>query len=496
MTFLHSIRWRVQAWHGLILLLMTVAFCFTAWRLAWDTGQRRIDNDIRASEHRILHALMISAFGSAPSDGADRSHSPAELMERLRDETRPIQLPAEFGEYFKNTNPGYTYFVIRDADGTLLFKTPNAPDKINFPPPPPAAKDEKNQALPEPMRTSGNLREIFRGSPEGIISVIAHDITPELTEMRHLAWRLAAVGAAIWLLGLAGGWWIAGRAIRPIRAISGTATRIAEGNLAERIDTRDAESELGQLARVLNDTFERLHASIEQQKRFTADASHELRTPIAILITETQRVLKRERTGDEYRKSLQVCADTAARMRHLVEALLLLAREETPGSARHGQTCIPCDLADILRDTVRQLAPLAAGRYISIDTSAVASAPLQADPASLGIIVTNLIANAIQHHHASGGHVRLKTYQSRENARVCLVVEDDGPGIAAEDLPHIFDRFYRADKARTHIGVQDVPHTGLGLAIVRCIIENHNGTITARSEPGRGAIFEVCLPSA
>lgn len=495
MILLHSIRWRVQAWHGLILLLMIVAFCLTAWRLAWDTAQRRIDNDIRASEHRIIRALMISAFGPAPLDASERSRSPADLMQRLRDKTRPVQLPAELDDYFKNTAPGHTYFAIRDADGTLLFKTPNAPGNLNFPPPPPPPKDDKNQTPPDPVRTRGPLREVFRGSPEGVISVVARDITPELTEMRRLAWQIAAVGAAIWLLGLAGGWWIAGRAIRPIRAISGTATRIAEGNLSERIDTRDAESELGQLATVLNDTFERLHASIEQQKRFTADASHELRTPIAILIAETQRVLKRERAAAEYRESLQVCADTAARMRHLVEALLLLARQEASGAARIGQNPVPCDLADILRDTARQLAPLAAERHIAIDTSALCPAPLQADPATLGIIATNLIANAIQHHHAGGGHIRLKTY-TKENTKACLIVEDDGPGIDDADLPHIFDRFYRADKARTHTGAHAAPRTGLGLAIVRRIIENHNGVITARSEPGQGAVFEVCLPSS
>ncbi|MDR1010748.1 MAG: HAMP domain-containing protein, partial [Opitutaceae bacterium] len=494
MTFFHSIRWRVQAWHGLILLLMVTAFCLTSWRLAWDATQRRIDNDIRASEHRLFRALTTAAFGPATNGASAPARTPDDFMRRLRDKTRPLQLPDETDDYFKNTAPGHTYFAIRDTDGAILFKTPNAPATPDFPPPPPAATDEKPQTPPDPTRTRGTFRETFRGSPEGVISIIGRDITPELADMRLLAWKLAAVGAGIWLLGLAGGWWIAGRAIRPIRAISATTTRIAEGNTTERISTRDTESELGQLATVLNDTFERLHDSIEQQKRFTSDASHELRTPISILITETQRVLKRDRTAAEYRESLQVCSDTAARMRHLVEALLLLARQEAPNASTATQTHVPCDLADILRDTARQLAPLAAARHIEIDTTALAPAPLRADPAALGIIATNLIANAIQHHHAdgetgAGGRIRLSsatgdgTGNGTGNGaggatggatqstatRVTFTVEDDGPGIAPEDLPHIFDRFYRADKARTHKSAQ-TPHTGLGLAIVRRIV--------------------------
>ncbi|MDF9833075.1 two-component system OmpR family sensor kinase [Ereboglobus sp. PH5-5] len=510
-SFLHSIRWRIQAWHGLILLVMIVAFCFTAWRLAWDASQRRIDRDLRATEHRLFRGLMISAFGQDTLEQSDEAATgtsdnrlrptPADLMLRLRDKTRPVTLSPELEEYFKNTAPGYGYFVIRDHDGSILLQSQNVPGDFVFPPPPPRrtgeqAADEKLSA-PEPLRTLRTRREAIRGVPEGAAILTGRDITPELAEMNRLAWKLAAAGLGIWLLGLAGGWWIAGRAIRPIRAISHTATRIAEGNLDERIDTRDAESELGQLATVLNDTFARLHASIEQQKRFTSDASHELRTPISILIAETQRILKRERTSAEYRETLQTCADTAARMRHLVEALLLLARQEAPGRNFNTQTRVSCDLADIMRDTARQLAPLAAERHIEIDTTALVPAPLSADPATLGIIATNLISNAIQHHHVAGktgagGHIRLKTGVS-ENKQACLIVEDDGPGITAEDLPHIFDRFYRADKARTHNAGQ-APHIGLGLAIVRRIIENHRGTIEARSEFGRGAVFEVRLP--
>ena len=128
------------------------------------------------------------------------------------------------------------------------------------------------------------------------------------------------------LLGLAGGWWVATRAIRPIEAISATAVKIAGGDLSQRINAADTESELGRLAGVLNSTFARLEAAFAQQARFTSDASHELRTPVSVILSQTQTALSRERTSSEYREALEACQRAARRMRKLTESLLELAR--------------------------------------------------------------------------------------------------------------------------------------------------------------------------
>ena len=155
--------------------------------------------------------------------------------------------------------------------------------------------------------------------------------------MHRFAWSLGGSGFAIWVVCLLGGWWIAGNALKPIATISRTAAHIADGNLEERISTSGTDSELDQLGGVLNHTFDRLHKGIEQQKQFIADASHELRTPITILLSETQRILKsdRKRTSDEYVQVINICRDAAIRMRRLVEPLLVLARIQSSHGGDH-----------------------------------------------------------------------------------------------------------------------------------------------------------------
>ena len=469
-SFLHSIRWRIQAWHGAILLLAIAAFCVTAYLAAWDHQLRRVDRELRESEHLLIRTLM--EFGRAPGVPPV---PPEQLAQRLRD--REIALPPAVAEQFT----GATYFSLRDADGAPLLESPNLPaDIVHLPIP--------RDGFIEEQRAVGSRRESLRGSARGFSSVFGRDITPEIEDMRRLGLLLATAGLGVWFLGLLGGWWLAGRAIQPVAAISRAASRIAEGNLSERIDLSGNHSELDQLARVLNRTFERLHASFERQRRFTADASHELRTPVSILIAETQRILKRDRAPEEYRDAILTCGQTADRMRRLIDALLVLGRQEAAAEQAERD---PCDLADILRETIAQLRPLAEERRVRIAAD-LKSTPLRADPAALAILAANLVRNAIQHQlpDTPDAEVRVSCAPDGDHAR--FAVADNGPGIAPDDLPHIFERFYRADKARTG----DSGHTGLGLAIAGVIAANHHGDIAVRSEFGRGATFTVRLPAA
>jgi heavy metal sensor kinase len=302
--------------------------------------------------------------------------------------------------------------------------------------------------------------------------------------MQRFSWLLGSAGGLVLLLGLIGGWWVATRAIRPIADISATAAKIASGDLAQRIHTTDTDSELGELARVLNETFARLQASFERQAQFTADASHELRTPVAVLLTQTQSALARERPAGEYRDALQACQRAAQRMRRMIDSLLILARLDS-GEAVGPQEC--CDLPDIAGEAAELLKPLATQNNITLHVQ-LAPARCLGNPDLLSQVVTNLVANAIQHNH-EGGNVQVTLLHEAGRAR--LAVTDDGPGIAPEDLPHIFDRFYRADKARSSAS----GHTGLGLAITKAIVEAHGGSLHAMSEPGKGSTFVVRLPA-
>lgn len=473
---LHSIRWRVQAWHAVLLLAVILAFCGAIYRLAWNNQLRRADRAITQAERTLIRGL-VESLPLSPATGKPEPFSPARLIEHLR--TSGTKVPPALAALFSGTEPGYTYFIFRDADGHILLHSPNVPADL-------LAQPSSPEDFRDDWRIISHRRETIHRNPEGLTSIIGADLTPERDEMKRFALSLVSTGLGIWALGLLSGWWLAGRAIRPIQTISRTATRIADGNLAERIDTSGGDSELDQLGRVLNTTFDRLQAAVERQKQFTADASHELKTPVTILLAETQRALKRERSPEEYRASLEICQTAAERMRRLTEALLLLARQEASGLDQPRERC---DLTALINETVAQLRPLAAERQLKIETD-LQSATCLGDSTALSILVSNLIANAIQHHDRTGGTVRVSCHLS--GPQITLNIADDGPGVPPEHLPHLFERFYRADTARTG----GSGHTGLGLAIARAIVQNHGGTITAANEPTRGARFTVTLAAA
>ncbi len=283
---------------------------------------------------------------------------------------------------------------------------------------------------------------------------------------------------------LGGGWWLTTRAIRPIEDISAAASRIAEGNLSERINVAETDSELGRLASVLNSTFARLEAAFGEQRQFTADASHELRTPLAVIISEAQTTLARERGAAEYRESIAVCLDAAQQMRRFAESLLQLARFDA-GQEPIRRSAV--DLAENARVCVRRVGPLAEERGIKIRCD-LGPAKTFGDADRLGQLITNLLTNAI-HYNKPNGEIRVNTRS--ENGGAVLTVADSGQGIAAEDVPHVFERFYRADKSRSRAEGR----SGLGLAICKAIVDSHGGSIDVSSQPGAGTTFTVRLPA-
>src|SRR5437667_11836 len=181
-------------------------------------------------------------------------------------------------------------------------------------------------AEPNTTRMRGTLREMFHFTPPGECVLAGRDISRELSDSRRFAGLLLGAGGAVLVLGLVGGWWLSARAIRPIKEISATASRISGGDLSQRIPADDTDNELGQLAGVLNSTFARLEATFAQQARFTSDAAHELRTPVSVILTQTQTALSRPRAEPEYREALAACQRAAQRMRKLTASLLELAR--------------------------------------------------------------------------------------------------------------------------------------------------------------------------
>lgn len=397
---------------------------------------------------------------------------------RPEPEGRPLKLSAEVLDLFDQTNPNSFYFAVWNRGGTERLISTNAPDEL--PPPSTVARGSGPQ-----IRQHGEYLESYLQHTIGYRVLVGRSIAPELASRRHFLLGLVAAGLIILAVGLCGSWWLAGQALRPVENISAAASRISAGNLSERIDVAETDNELGRLASTLNSTFSRLEAAFTQQKQFTADASHELRTPLAVMISEAQTTLARPRTASEYRETVEACLTTAQQMRKLTESLLELARFDSGQETIHRT---PFDLADLAGDAVGLLETLAAARNIRIETK-LSAAPATGDADRIRQVLINLVSNAI-YYNKPNGLVRVSTRSAAGEAIV--VVEDNGLGIAAEDLPKIFKRFYRADKARS----RDNGNSGLGLAICKAIVDAHGGQLAVTSKLETGTVFTLSLPAS
>jgi len=291
-------------------------------------------------------------------------------------------------------------------------------------------------------------------------------------------------GLIVLILGLLVGWFVTGRALRPIREITEAAQRISQGDLSQRVATQDQFSELGELASMLNDTFHRLEKVFTQQARFTSDAAHELRTPVAIMRAQTQAALMRDRSPEEYKETIESCHRAANRMQKLIEALLALARFD---ANREPTRLVPLDLATLVKETIEATTSITSQRRIRVEAS-LDPAPCHGDPVQLGQVLSNLVANAV-FYNRDDGTIRIVTSQNAGFAE--LVVADTGRGIPESELPNLFTRFHRVDKSRN----RGDGGTGLGLAITKSIVEKHHGNISVASQLGAGSTFTVRIPT-
>jgi signal transduction histidine kinase len=235
----------------------------------------------------------------------------------------------------------------------------------------------------------------------------------------------------------------------------------------------------------LNSAFTRLEAAFSEQARFTTDVSHELRTPVSVIVSQTQMALTRERAASEYRETLEACQRAAQRMRGLIESLMQLARLDA-GQEHFRRE--PFDLAAVAMDAANLMQPLADERRIKLITQ-LDPAPTEGDSDRISQVTFNLITNAI-HYTPEGGVITLST--SLEKNFAIFRVIDSGIGIPPQDLPRIFDRFYRVEKSRS----REKGGSGLGLAISKAIVAAHSGTIEISSQPLKGSTFAVKLPTA
>jgi heavy metal sensor kinase len=314
--------------------------------------------------------------------------------------------------------------------------------------------------------------------------LVGRDITDLQRDQWGLFWNVLLAGVLTLAVAIFGGWFVAGRALAPIKRITKTARAMSAGDLNARIAVESTESELEQVASTLNGAFDRLRLAVEEQRRFMADASHELRTPLSVLRAETEWALDRERSPQQYKDALTVCRRAAHRMQDIAERLLTLVRAEV---ARDPQDLTPVAMRTLIDDIVTWLAPMAQERGVRL---AVSGDPftVSGDPEQLREALNNVVANAILYNKPDGT-VTITTRETNGVARI--EVADTGVGIPADAVSRVFDRFYRVDKARS----REAGGSGLGLSIARTIFVAHKGNITCTSEPGVGSVFVISLPT-
>jgi signal transduction histidine kinase len=276
---------------------------------------------------------------------------------------------------------------------------------------------------------------------------------------------------------------VASRCLRPLHAAADVVGGIDERTLDRRIDQNNLPAELLPVAAKLNEMLSRLEDALRRRRQFTADASHELRTPVAALVTAIEVALRRERDPGHYRQTLATCLADARLLQRLVETLLAQVKSElTVGP----QPLEDVELAKIVEQCATGIAPLAEQRSIEIDTNVPADLVLRTQPDRVRSIVMNLLGNAVEHNR-DGGSVQIDA--SARDGELTLEVRDTGPGIAAEHLQHLFEPFYRGDAAHGASG-----HLGLGLYLVRTHAQALGGSCGVRSQAGAGAVFAVRLP--
>ena len=320
-------------------------------------------------------------------------------------------------------------------------------------------------------------------------------------QLHRLLLTIVLGGLGTLVIALAGGYWLADRALRPVKAITQTAREISESDLSRRLalGTRD---ELGELADTFDQMLARLQAAFNRQRQFTADASHELRTPLTIVNLEASRALGEARSKEEYGRALEIIQGENEFMSRLVNNLLTLSRMDA------GQTVLTLeevDLGDIAVEAAERLHVLASRNRIGLVFEEVPEIMVMGDRQYLIQMISNLVENAIKYTSGTGNQVHLDVGEApAATGSVGWVrVQDDGPGIPAEDLPRVFDRFYQVDRARSQNRVEGgaepradgaASGSGLGLSIVQWIARAHGGDVSAISEVGKGSTFEVKLP--
>ncbi|MGA2225770.1 MAG: ATP-binding protein [Syntrophobacteraceae bacterium] len=466
--YIRSIRTRITIWYTSLLTVTLLILGGAAFGLLSYTLSREMDSALHSVASALIErdlgrsATLLSSeidqvfrrfFGFSPWDQYFQMRDPSGNRDELRSLPSTGKLPLS-REALANALRGLSSFETVEGLGEYPVRV-----------------------LTMPVMESGRVINMIQ-------------VGMSLKSIDETRLRFLLIVAGVLPLGLilaaSGGWLVAYRALKPVDRMTAAARRIGAEDLSQRVNETGTGDELDNLAKTLNQMLSRLDAAFSQIRRFSADASHELQTPLTILKGEIELVLRSARTQEEYRVTLESALEEVDRIAHLVEGLLLLARAEV-GILRMDRKEV--DLVQVLEEVYLRLKPLADSHRIEFRLGSIEPLCVQGDRERLQSMTINLVENAIKYTRA-GGSVTLDL--QRESRWASILVSDTGIGIPIEEQEHIFQAFYRTSEVRSLVE----RGTGLGLAIAQSIAVAHGGTISVESSPGRGSSFKALIPIA
>ena len=446
MKFFKSIRTRLTLWYLTVMVILLLMFSSVAYIMLDHNLYQNLDNALRAKSTQL----------NAPS----------------------VIIP-QSDEILLSFNYNGT---LNQEIGTITVDTSKLSGLVK------QALSGQNSYLTTVTTANQGIRlyatsflNLFNDQP---VVVVVGQLTTEITDVLHTFMYIiifAMIGVIV-LAGL-GGLFLADRVLRPVERITKTAQKIEGSDLSQRIDVK-TDDELGRLAVTLNEMIGRLEESFSRQRQFTADASHELRTPLAVMQAEATLALSKERAPDDYRKALETISQESDYMSSVIGKLLFLARSD---AGKEQLNFEDVDLKELIIGLAANIEAFAQDKGIKFTVDTKDDVNVSGDKVKLRQLFTNILENAVRYTPADG-KISISLLEKESNAVVSI--SDTGIGIPPEHLPHIFERFYRVDKARARAdgGV------GLGLAIAKIIVESHKGKIEVESEVGKGTTFIVSIP--
>jgi heavy metal sensor kinase len=457
-----SVRARLTLWHLFVFGLLLVGFSILIYIMLSKSLYERLDHSLAAAAQATATEFQTEVAENSGDTVAGASETLRELQlpnaytaifdrERLLASNYPEQQTPTREFLFAASNRGRIWFGNIDGFG-----------------------EEGARATLMPV-------EIGDGEYFVVVAEPLHEMAEQIKVIRRIFYF--GLPTTLLIAGISG-FLLAKKSLSPVVEMSDQARYITATNLQERLKVRNSGDELGRLAGVFNDMLSRLELSFENMRQFMADASHELRTPLSIIRGEADVSLSQDRSEGEYKESLAIIQDEARRLSRIVDDMLVLARAD---AGQHPVRASQFYLNDLVEEACRSMQVLAARNGVRLTPELAEDLPFRGDEEMLRRLVLNLVDNAIK-YTPEGGSVFVKTEATPSTVKI--IVSDTGVGIPAEAAPHIFERFYRVDSARSRAD----GGSGLGLAIAKWVTEAHGGSIELKSGPESGSTFTVTLP--